>query len=401
MKPTHVAVDARIVPGSSGGIETVVEGLALGLSQLNQNDIRVTFVTYKGVDEWIQPYLREGITVYQVDTPGRSHSLRRKTRFWAVRPSAGSYGVLPPADATFDRIDPDVIHFPFQTGYRVRKPFIYHPHDLQHRHLPEHFSKRQRAGRNVVYGDLCRRASAIAVGTSWVKKDLVDYFDLDPNRIFVVPLAPGSPTRTAPGQGQLPSGIPKDYAFYPAVSWPHKNHKNLFLAIKELRALGTPVPLVLTGSRHGLVDLRALASSIGVQDLVHDLGYVGADELECLAKNSRLTVIPTLFEAASFPIWEAFLAGSPVVSSNVTSLPRQVGDAGLIFDPNSPKEIARAISDVWHNPDLARRLSDLGKLRVSSFTWKSSAIHFSALYRLLAGSSTPTDADLLSSTPPL
>jgi glycosyltransferase involved in cell wall biosynthesis len=95
-------------------------------------------------------------------------------------------------------------------------------------------------------------------------------------------------------------------------------------------------------------------------------------------------VVPTLFEATPFPVWEAFSAGVPVACSNVTSLPRQVGDAALVFDPRSPEEMATAIRRIWKDDELRRRLVELGRERVAEFTCERTAGLFAAHYRQLA-----------------
>lgn len=131
----------------------------------------------------------------------------------------------------------------------MSSPYIYHPHDLQHRHLPEFFTKRQRAWREVVYGNHCKRATAVAVGTTWVKEDIISQMGVPAGKIFVVPLAPiDGGQSSATSSVELKHVIPAKYLIYPAASWPHKNHARLFEAIAALRSTGTPVHLVITGA---------------------------------------------------------------------------------------------------------------------------------------------------------
>jgi len=98
-----------------------------------------------------------------------------------------------------------------------------------------------------------------------------------------------------------------------------------------------------------------------------------------------LFVIPTLFEAASFPLWEAFQAGVPAACSNVTSLPEQAGDAALVFDPRDERAIAAAIEQLWTDHELRLVLAIRGRQRVAAFTWERTARTFRALYRQCAG----------------
>jgi glycosyltransferase involved in cell wall biosynthesis len=381
MKPLRVIIEARFVPGTSGGVDTLVKGLAQGFAEISLGNVFLTFVTYAGQNGWLRPYLRDRVQQVEVAPPSQVERILRKCRLWAVRPHGRSFGVLPGRDRTIDRLDADVIHLPRQSGIHVDKPFIYHPHDLQHRHLPRFFTERQIASREVVYGSLCRRAAAVAVGTSWVKRDLADQMRIDTRKIFVIPLAPISTAgeRDVPGT-PTQFAIPDRYIIYPAASWPHKNHLGLFRALALLRHRGTEIPVVLTGPRPRGIDLPSLAASCGVGDLVVDLGYIAQPQVEALTAGAVAMVVPSLFEAASFPVWEAFRLGTPVACSNVTSLPRQIGVAGLLFEPRQTAAIAEAVGILWEDPLRREHLAHLGRARVTEFTWARTARQFLALY---------------------
>ena len=103
-------------------------------------------------------------------------------------------------------------------------------------------------------------------------------------------------------------------------------------------------------------------------------------------RRSAGVVVPTLFEAASFPIWEAFQRGLPVACSNVTSLPEQVGRRPLVFDPHDTDAIAQAMTHpVAGRCGCARCGWSWARGRVASFTWRRTAEGFAALYRRLGG----------------
>ena len=108
-------------------------------------------------------------------------------------------------------------------------------------------------------------------------------------------------------------------------------------------------------------------------------------ELQCLYRLSRGVVIPTKFEAASFPLWEAFLARVPAACSTVTSLPEQAGDAALSFDPDSSDEIANALRSLWSDKVLRAKLIDRGRENVSRLSWEQTARIFRAHYRHIGG----------------
>jgi glycosyltransferase involved in cell wall biosynthesis len=102
-------------------------------------------------------------------------------------------------------------------------------------------------------------------------------------------------------------------------------------------------------------------------------GYVSDDDLVALYNGAVALVLPSLLEGFGLPAVEAMACGTPVLASRVGSLPEVVGDAGLLFDPQSAEEMAAAIRSVVDDPglrgDLARRASD----RARRFTWERAA----------------------------
>ena len=87
-------------------------------------------------------------------------------------------------------------------------------------------------------------------------------------------------------------------------------------------------------------------------------------------KNANFLIMPTLFESISIPIYEAFQVGTPVCCSNVVSLPDQVGDAGVIFDPNSSQSIAESELLLIDNKDLKNTLINRGYEKINALSDK-------------------------------
>jgi len=415
----RVVVDARLVTGESGGIEGVVSGLAHGLSSLDGSDDYV-FAAWSGETAWLEPHVGgQARIVTQPRPPARAASARRASpagSFGLARrvglrlrramsaarargdgppratdaPSTG--GSRPAPDPWVDSLGPDVVHLPIQRGFLSSAPSIYHPHDLQHVHLPEFFSEGQRAWRDRWYGELCRRAAMVAVSSDWTRLDVETHFDLPPGRVRVVPLAPllsATPTPPPPERVRVLAalGLPPRYALYAAQTWPHKNHVRLLEALALLRSRdGLVVPLVATGRQTEHFEaIAAAARRLGVEGQVTWTGFLPAADLQAILAEASAVVIPTLFEAASGPLWEAFAAGVPAACSNVTALPEQAGDAAVIFDPLDVPGMAAAIQAVWTDDALRSRLVAIGRARVGELSWERTARIFRAHYRRLAG----------------
>ncbi len=102
-------------------------------------------------------------------------------------------------------------------------------------------------------------------------------------------------------------------------------------------------------------------------------GFVSDEELRCLYKGARALVFPSLYEGFGLPALEAMAYGTPVLSSNVSSLPEVVGDAGLLVDPLSTEAILEAMYRLWTEKDLRNVLAARGLKQAQHFTWERTA----------------------------
>lgn len=399
--PLRVALDARLFSGRSGGVETVVLGLADGLSALHDSSFDISFVGYRGHTQWLEPHLSELLHLHTVEPPHPpSPRLQRalgplRDPLRRLRNSVTRVHTVIPTDDAIQQTHPDVVHFPHQEAGLVSVPFIYQPHDLQHLHMPEFFSREVLKRRAHFYGPLCRAAARIVVGTSWVRDDVIERLHVDPAKVLVIPLAPVA-TQAAPTT--RPSALPPAYLLYPAATWRHKNHLRLLEAFRLLVDEYPDAHLVLTGATTA-VDVASVARKLDLQANVTHLGFLSETDLAATYHYARGVVVPTLFESASFPIWEAFQRGVPVACSSVTALPRQVGDAAVIFDPYDVTSIASAITTLWSDADLRTSLIAKGHVRVAQFSWLDTARRFAAVYRDVAGRASADDLALLAEEP--
>ncbi len=165
-------------------------------------------------------------------------------------------------------------------------------------------------------------------------------------------------------------GLPPAYAFYPANRWAHKNHDRLLAAIRLLRdEYDLTIPLVCSG--HDVATgspLRDTIARYGLQDVVHDRGYVSAQQMATLYRHARLLIFPSLYEGFGLPLVEAMAAGCPIAAAGCTSIPEVVGQAGLLFDPWQVSTIADALRELWNDGELRASLAQQGRQRVREFS---------------------------------
>jgi glycosyltransferase involved in cell wall biosynthesis len=400
----RVCIDARLVSGLSGGVESVVIGLAGGLSALTDGSEEYVFLTYRGLDEWLQPYVsgpcRTRSLLPDKEQSGWRSSARQRLgtsapalrEFWHQVPGLPlRRSLLRGPDPVIENGGFDAIHFPTQGARLTDVPSVYNPHDFQHLHYPDLFSRRTRRKRNITYRAFCSQAKVVAVTASGVKRDLVERLRVPEPKVHVIPWAPVLEQYPEPSPADLAAAkakfsLPSEFALYPAQTWAHKNHIGLLEALALLRyEMGVVVPLVCTGRRSEFFPTIARrASELLVADQIIWLDFINPSELFALYKLSQCVIVPTKFEAASGPLWEAFFAGVPAACSNVTSLPEQAGDAALLFDPDDREAMAHVTRRLWTDEALRATLVERGRARVADFTWAQTARRFRARYRQIA-----------------
>jgi glycosyltransferase involved in cell wall biosynthesis len=257
---------------------------------------------------------------------------------------------------------------------RTSKPFAYGLHDLQEYHYPENFSWWQRAARYQIHARLLRRARRVICESSYVKADIIRYFDVPEERIAVIVAPPLLQFTAVETDDQLQATrvrlrLPEKFLFYPAQFWTHKNHLRLLEAFREVATEVPDLKLVLTGKKRDEYEtVMSAINSFGLSERVCHLGYVQQDDLQAIYRLATALVMPSLFESVSIPIYEAFQVGTPVAASGILAIPEQVGDAGLLFDPGSTVSIRDAMLAILKDPEAARRLGKKGKDKMLAMT---------------------------------
>ncbi|HVS51474.1 MAG TPA: glycosyltransferase family 1 protein [Opitutaceae bacterium] len=241
-------------------------------------------------------------------------------------------------------------------------------HDMQERFFPEFFTAAQLEERFFHYDWSLRMADAVITVSDFTRQSCIDIPGISRWKIRRVYHAPDELPAPRTPDGWDAAGWEK-FVFYPANYWGHKNHAALLRALQQLRASGTDVRCVLTGSMYGREEeFRALAAATGTTDLVRHLGRRSRAELSWLFRHARALVFPSLFEGFGIPVVEAMHSGCPVACSGTTGLPEVANGDALYFDPNDVADIARAIGRVWADDALCADLARRGRARAAHFT---------------------------------
>lgn len=401
----RVCINARLLGGNSGGIEQFIIGLAYGLSKLSADTEEFSFYTYLNSDEWLEPYVNSPCELFRSDI-----TLQRLPRIKQVRLSLPLYSKKvmrriidglknychPTAfrQEKFDIIESkfSIVHFPYQSAFETSLPSIYHPWDLQHIHLPQHFSDAERKARDHNYRYYCHQAIKVITTSVWGKHDLVSNLHISEEKIIIVKNAPllevyPPITKSEDFKIRQKYNLPDDFIFYPAQTWPHKNHINLLKAVLQIReSHRKTIPVVCTGKKTGYYEtIKQFVDQNNLTNQVYFLDFLKPLEIKTIYHLARLLIYPSLFEGGGFPVLEAFWSGLPVACSNVTMLPEITGKSAILFDPQNIEQISNSILLLWNDHLVHREMANRGKSVVSDLTWEDVARKFRAIYRDIVG----------------
>lgn len=267
----------------------------------------------------------------------------------------------------------DVTHFAGGTvpiGL-ANRPSVVTVHDIQYVVFPDTFSPlKLRYLRRAVPAAI-RRASIIATPSTFVADTIQQAFNVDTERLVVVPnaLTPSVSSPVSLDALRATYGIPGRFLIYPAITYRHKNHVMLLRAVAPLLAAEPTLRLVLLGGQGPCEErVRDEAVRLGITAQVVRPGRIPAADRDAMYDAATVMAFPSRYEGFGIPVLEAMARGCPVVAANATALPEAVGDAGLLVDPDDVNAWTEAIKRVMDEPSLSAELRARGYRRAAAFT---------------------------------
>lgn len=265
-----------------------------------------------------------------------------------------------------DKGEYDIFHPTYYDTYflnYIKSPFVVTVYDMIHELYPESFIDFDIVSSNKRI--LCDKASHILAISQTTKNDLVDLFNINPNKITVTLLASDfSSIDPSPiGNNDL-----SDYILFTGVRAGYKNFYFFVRSIRELLIENKHLSLVCTGASFNKQELK-LFEDLGISRKVKHVTIHNDNQLAWLYKQARCFVFPSLYEGFGIPLLEAFAMGCPVASSNAGSLSEVGMNAPVYFNPKNYTEIQSAIASLLYNESARKDAINKGYVVFQQYSW--------------------------------
>jgi glycosyltransferase involved in cell wall biosynthesis len=293
-----------------------------------------------------------------------------------------------PADLLTGPLDlfhsPDYVLPPLRGGKRVLTI-----HDLSFLRYPEGADPRLRWYLTQAVPRSIGQADLVLADSLNTKSDLIELLGVEAGRVEV--LYPGVEERFRPLDEEslvpVQARYSLDFPFILTVGTlePRKNHVGLLHAYSLLKGR-CPHRLVIAGGKGWLYeDIFQEVERLGLEEMVFFLGYVPEEDLPALYNLADLFVFPSFYEGFGLPPLEAMACGTPVVVSDLSSLPEVVGDGALLIPPQEIEALAEAMEKALSDPSLREELRSKGLERAKRFTWSEAAKRLLTIYEQMGG----------------
>ena len=229
------------------------------------------------------------------------------------------------------------------------------------------------------YRYLCRRAELFVAISDFTKRELVDVLGIPADKIEVVPCAALDGMGRVEDQRALAAcreryGLPRQFVLFVGNFNPRKNLERLILAFNRMKAAtGLPHALVIAGEHGWKFDRESALRGVDCADQIRFIGFVPDEDMAALYSLAEAFTFPTLYEGFGIPVIEAQRCGTPVLTSNTSSLPEVGGDGAVYVDPRDEADIADGLARVLTDEALRERLVRAGYANAERYSWDASA----------------------------
>ena len=367
-------------------------------------------MTEFGIGTYIRNVVR---TLARLDRDSTYYLIGLPAKVAECGPLPASFHAVPLADrentlkgnfefrAIVRRLDCDVVHIPhlFWIPRGLPCPYVVTVHDLlEHMYGAREGSNLRRSLHLQLTRRALHKAARVLAVSQFTKSEIEQTFGIPGERIEVVYNAIDERfLRGHASQSDCDLIAERYQVNYPFILYAGaiRPHKNVVRTIEAFSALKTELEkegqfpdlkLIIIGddlSSHP--DLRRTVIRSGVQNDVRFLGFVPIEVLRIFYDVAKVFVFPSLYEGFGLPPVEAMAHGTPVVTSNTSSLPEVAGNAAVMVNPENVFEIRRALQKALLDPALRVRMKQRGYEQAQRFSWTISVARILEIYREVSG----------------
>ncbi len=254
--------------------------------------------------------------------------------------------------------------------------------DLSFLHFPQMFLKKDLWQLTNWTKFSVENAEHIITISNFSKKDIIKNYKISKNKITTA--YPGYDRKIFKLQNQIQKiedtrkkySLENSYIIYIGTIQPRKNLIRLIEAISKIPDIDLAVVGKIKGEgKEGWMYEETLETPqrLGVTKRVKFLGFVPNEDLPSLISGAKAFIMPSLWEGFGIPVLEAMACGTPVIVSNVSSLPEIVGKTGLLVDPYSVDQIEQAIRVLVTDKKIHQKYAKLAVSRAKKFSWEKMA----------------------------
>lgn len=257
-------------------------------------------------------------------------------------------------------------------------PMVVTVYDLTFMRYPERVTTARRTYLRMFTALTCRRARRILAISQSTADDLVNLLDIPADKIDVTPLGYDESTYRPLPPDQLNDfstahDLPERFWLFVGTLEPRKNLVMLLNAYANVPKTER-LPLILGGGKGWMVDeIFATIDRYQLGDEVKHVGFIPTEDLPLWYNSAEAFLYPSVFEGFGLPVLEAMACGTPVLTSNVSSLPEVAGDAGMTLPPDDPNRWTTALQQLYGDADWRTLAREQGLRRAQQFTWERTA----------------------------
>ncbi|MBN2087859.1 glycosyltransferase family 4 protein [Candidatus Peregrinibacteria bacterium] len=370
-----IAIDLRpLMSGKISGVEMYILGMLKALFEADsENKYILWYNSFKNVNIGHFPKGHPNVTIKRTRIPNKILNLSLSLLRW------------PKVDKLIDK-DIEALWIPdprpAPVSKRCKKITTFH--DLSFVDFKYSFNFKTRLWHKILRPKKeAKEATTIVAVSEFTKSQLVDEYNINPNKIKVIYEAAADHLHPLPFAKSFEIikrkyNLPDQYFLCLSTLEPRKNITGIIKAYSEWQnGNESEVALVIAGRKHEHIfaDLH-----LQKHPQIFMTGFIDEEDKAILYQHALTFLYPSLYEGFGLPVLEAMQCGTPVITSDATSIPEVAGDAAILINPNEPHQLKQAMDEIYRDEVLRKTLIEKGFEQAKKFSWKKAARELMELF---------------------